>query len=242
VAPLLFGQAVEERPIFSHWNGKVSVRTEQYRLDDGGRLFDMKADPGQRRDLAKERPEVAAKLGQAIAAWRRDVLGELKRDAADDRPLKVGYREFPVTQLPARDGVASGGIARSASAPNCSYFTGWTSVDDSISWDIEVHTPGKYEATVWYTCAAADLGSQIELALGDRRARATVAKAHDPPAVGAEHDRVPRRGESYVKEFAPLSLGTLELTSGRGSLVLRALSKPGKQVMEVRGVTLRLVP
>ena len=41
-----------DRMIFSHWNGKVSVRTQQYRLDAAGRLYDMVRDPGQTRDMA----------------------------------------------------------------------------------------------------------------------------------------------------------------------------------------------
>ena len=57
-----------------------------------------------------------------------------------------------------------------------------------------------------------------------------VAAAHDPPLRGAEHDRVPRAGESYVKDFKPLSLGTVELPAGRGLLTLRATKVPGKQV------------
>ena len=49
------------------------------------------------------------------------------------------------------------------------------------------------------------------------------------------------RGESYVKDFKPLRLGTLELSKGRGLLTLRALSVPGKQVMDVRSVMLTLL-
>ena len=51
---------------------------------------------------------------------------------------------------------------------------------------------------------------------------------------------MPRVGESYVKDFQPLSLGMIELPRGRGALTLRALRIPGKQVMEVRAVELRL--
>ena len=65
VAPLLRGDpntAWPDRRIFSHWNGKVSVRSQQYRLDASGRLYDMTVDPGQKKDIANDRPEVAAQL------------------------------------------------------------------------------------------------------------------------------------------------------------------------------------
>ncbi len=169
------------------------------------------------------------------------MLAELRRDESDDRPFTVGYG-VPDHPLPARDGVPHGNITRSSQAPNCSFFQNWTSTDDAITWDVDVHKPGKYEATVYYTCPAADVGSTVELTFGDRTARGKVTEAFDPPLVGAEHDRVHRGHESLVKDFKPLSLGTFELPAGRGPLTLRAVSMPGKQVMDVRIVTLTQVP
>ncbi|MBM4028323.1 MAG: arylsulfatase, partial [Planctomycetes bacterium] len=161
LSPLLRGAADNwpDRRIFSHQNNRVSVRTQQYRLDDRGALFDMAADPEQSTNIAKQQPEVAARLQQAVAEWRAEVLPK----GPDDRPFPVGYREFPMTPLPARDGVAHGGVRRSANAPNCSYFVNWTSPDDRMTWDIEVHTAGEYEVALYYTCPAADAGSTIEL-------------------------------------------------------------------------------
>jgi arylsulfatase A-like enzyme len=240
VATLLRGKPVEapDRMIFSHWNGRVSVRTQQYRLDDAGKLYDLTRDPGQARDLSSELPEVARRLVSAVTRWKQEVLVELKKE---DRPFPVGYRDFPLTTLPARDGVPHGKVQRSARAPNCSYFTNWTSPDDSITWDIEVATPGRYEAVVHYTCPAADAGSTVELSFGGSRLEGKVAEGHDPPLTGAEHDRVPRVGESYVKDFKPLALGTITLKGGRGALTLRATRIPGKQVMDVRSLVLTLL-
>lgn len=238
--PLLVGAAPDwpDRMIFSHWGGRVSVRTQRYRLDNANHLYDMQADPGQDRDVGKDQPAVAARLTKALAEWKQEMRSGLTRD---DRPFTVGYPEFPLTPLPARDGVPHGGVKRSAGAPNCSFFTGWSGPDDRITWDIEVAATGRYEAVVQYTCAPADVGSRIELSFNGSTLEGTVAAAHDPPLRGAENDRVPRRGESYVKDFKPLKLGVIELKAGRGLLTLRALSVPGKQVMDVRAVYLRLM-
>jgi len=239
LAPLLLGrgEAWPERMIFSHWSGQVSVRTQRHRLDAMGHLYDMTKDPGQERDLAKEQPQEVARLSEAVARWKRDVLAELKKE---QRPFTVGYRAFPQTPLPARDGIAHGNIKRSAGAPNCSFFTNWTSTDDRITWDIEVATAGKYEVVIGYTCARENVGSRIEMSFKDNRLAGVVAEAHDPPLRGAEHDRVPRVGESLVKDFKPLRLGVLPLEKGRGLLTLRALEIPGKQVIDVRTVLLTL--
>ncbi|HET8549991.1 MAG TPA: arylsulfatase [Bryobacteraceae bacterium] len=232
--PLLLGETKQwpDRMIFSLQNRRISVRTQQYRLDAAGQLFDMIADPGQDRNIAEERPEVAAKLRQAVAEWGREMLPLV---GPDDRPFPVGYSR--ITLLPARDGVPEGGVERSAKPPNCSYFTHWTSRDDRMTWDIEIAYGGDYDVDIYYTCAAEDLGSTVELSFMNNNVRKRITEAHDPPLVGAAEDRVPR-GESYVKDFRPLRIGSLAMKKGRGKLSLRATEIPGKHVADVRRIAL----
>ena len=193
LVPLLRGTAKNwpDRKIFSHWAGKVSVRNQQYRLDNAGKLYDMTIDGGQKKDVAGEHAELASQLSAAVAEWRRDVLSELK---IEDRPFSVGYREMPRTTLPARDGVPHGNVRRSSKAPNCSFFTAWSSVDDRITWDIEVATAGRYAAVVNYTCIPENVGATVELSLGDAKVAAPVRDAFNPPLRGAENDRAARGG------------------------------------------------
>jgi hypothetical protein len=250
LSPLLLGSSTEwpDRMIFSNQNGRVSVRTQQYRLDAAGALFDMAADPAQTTDVSKDQPQMTAKLSEAVAAWRKEVFsGEGKGrnkgqpgPAPDDRPYPVGYAEFPMTPLPARDGVPHGTVRRSASAPNSSYFVNWTSKDDSMTWDVEVNTAGDYDAVIYYTCPLADAGSTIELSLGHNRLTGKVTPGWDPPLY-TNQDTIPRPpAESKMKEFKPLNLGTIHLERGRGTLTLKALEIPGKSVMDMRLVTLTL--
>jgi arylsulfatase A-like enzyme len=236
--PLLLGRDSDwpERTLVQSWSNRVSLRTQQYRLDSAGALFDMLADPGQQRDVAQERPEVAARLRAEAEKWRIELLRGL---GPDNRPFTVGYSAS--TPLPARDGVPHGTVRRSDTAPNCSYFTHWTTTDDRMTWNVEIGKPGRYRAIVHYTCAPADVGSTVELSLGSAAIRTSVTAAHDPPLYGQEHDRVPRRAESFMKDFRPLVLGEFDLPAGRGELALRALSVTGKQVMDVRYVVLQRV-
>lgn len=267
LSPLLFGRGGEwpERMIFSHQNGNVSVRTPGYRLDNRGALYDMASDPGQLKDVAAERPEIARRLSDAVVAWRKDVLGSSEPAAtgaapaaknakgknkakggggaglpADDRPLTVGYAEFPMTPLPARDGVPHGTLKRSANAPNSSYFINWTTLDDTMTWDIEVNTTGDYDIVIDYTCPLADAGSTIELSFNGAKLAGKVAPGWDPPLY-TNQDTIPRpAAESKMKEFRPLSLGALHLDKGRGVLTLRATQIAGTTVMDMRQVTLTL--
>jgi arylsulfatase A-like enzyme len=245
ISPLLFGKGGDwpERMIFSTWGGNVSVRTQQYRLDNKGALFDMRADPEQTKDIAAQQPTVAAQLTSAVAAWRQEVLGKVAKgpgNATDARPCPVGYAEFPRTPLPARDGEAHGTVRRSAKAPNSSYFVNWTSKEDSLTWDVEVHTTGEYAVEIQYTCPDADAGSLVELSFQNSKLTGKVSPGWDPPLY-TNQDTIPRpSAESRMKEFRPLDLGLIHLDQGRGALMLRALEIPGKSVMDVRSVNLTL--
>ena len=241
LAGLLTGEkeTLEDRMIFSHWRDRVSVRTHRYRLDHQGMLFDMIEDPGQTRDISEENRNVMISLGSAAEDFRRDVLSELSTDNSD-RPFIVGHPDYEWTQIPARDATVTGDIQRSNRFPNCSYFSNWTSVEESIQWDVEIPQEGEFEVQVYYACPEKDLGSVFELSFGDDTIQGQVVTANDPPLVGAEQDRSPRT-ESLVKDFKPMTLGTIRLSAGRGTLALNALEIPGDQVMEFRLLMLRRV-
>ncbi len=225
-----------QRLIFSHQNGNVSARSQRYRLDDRGALFDMVADPGQTHNIAHDKPDVAAPMTAAVTAWRAEVLPKSK----DERPFPVGYAEFPRTPLPARDGLPHGGVKRSANAPNSSYFVNWTSLDDQLTWDIAVNASGIYDVEILYTCPVPDAGSTIELEFNGAKITGQVAPGWDPPLYTNQDTIARPPGESKMKEFRALNLGIMRLEKGRGSLTLRALKIPGRSVMDVRQLSLTL--
>jgi hypothetical protein len=172
LSPLLRKQSVDwpDRTLMSTWAGKVSARTQRFRLDSDGQLFDLVTDPGQTTPVSEQFPEVAGELRQQVRNWRQEVLSPgnsiVPRPAGqtvDPRPFPVGYPEFPITMLPARDGEPQGGVKRSSPAPNCSYFINWTSLDDRIVWNVQVQTAGDYDVVIDYTCPVADSGSRIEV-------------------------------------------------------------------------------
>lgn len=230
-----------ERFIFSSWPRNVSVRSQTQRLAANGKLFDIAADPDQSNALNDELPEIAAKMTAAGNNWKAEVF-QTSGKQPDTRPLPVGYPEFPVTMLPARDAKASGGIKRSAPAPNSSYFTNWTSEKGTITWQIDVHTAGTYIATADYTCPPSDAGSEIQLAFADAKLVATVTPGWDPPLL-TNQDTIPRDpAESPMKKFKNLELGKIELPSGPGKLTLSALKIPATRVMDLRRITLTLLP
>ena len=235
--PLLLGQEVrwKERIIFSHWRGRVSARTQNYRLDHTGKLFDMTVDPGQRVDISKTKSDSASSLREQVARWKATVLAEWKQEK---RPFIIANSDFEWTQVPARDATAHGGLKRSNRFPNCSYFTNWTRLDDNLTWQVEVGVNGRYEVTLHYAVPKGSEGAVLELSLNLQRLRYTIAQPHEVSARGQEHDRVPRR-ESYVKDFKAVNMGVIQLKKGKGELKLRSLEIPGKEALEFRLLMLR---
>jgi len=234
IKPLLLGTAKTwpERMYFNAWGGRVSVRTQKHRLDHHGQLFNMESDPGQSLDISKKHPDLTERLMKSVSAWKKET-----QSPKIMRPFTVGHAGSKATHLPARDGKGHGTIKRSSPHPNCSFFTHWTNTNDSITWDIEVLTLGLYEAQIYYTCKKENIGTQLELSFHDEKVLQTVSAAHDPPLVGEAENRI-NRGESFVKDFKPLRLGTIKMPSKRGLLTLRASEIPGSEAIDVRYIIL----
>lgn len=236
--PLLVGKSQdwEPRSLLSVRTNQVSVRTQRFRLDANGRLFDIEADPGQHTDVAADHAELTAQLQQQAMRHAEEMQADFQANA--NRPFTVGYGVS--TTLTARDGIGHGTIQRSAKAPNNSFFTHWTQADDYITWYVDVGKSGHYEAIVHYTCAAGDEGVTLRLQMEDNSSvQAEVVEVFDPPLYDKSKERV-ADSHYFVKDFKPLRLGTLSLEKGRGTLKLDASNIQGKRVVDVHSLDLIL--
>jgi hypothetical protein len=236
--PLIMGADTDwpDRMLVNHWGNRTSVRSQQYRLDQEDRLFDMEADPGQTVDVSENVPTVAAALKEKKENWRNQVLTELPEE--DTRSFTIGHPDALYNQLPARDGRAHGSIERSNRWPNCSFYTNWNSISDSISWAVEVLADGDFEVTLYYTCKEENTGAVVALSDGRQKTAITITEAFDPPLRGMENDRSERQN-SYVKDFNPVSMGTISLKKGTQTLSLKALEVPGNGVIDFRLLMLK---
>ena len=193
--------------IFSHWAGKVSVRTQRYRLDHERRLVRHAGRSRARTTTSPRQPSRWRRgLSEAVARWSAEVAaGPGQSTTGRSRsaiPISRSRSSRPATASP------HGGIQRSSQAPNCSYFTNWTSPDDRITWDVAVETPGRYEAVVYYTCPAADVGSTVELSL--KRAAGSKARSSAGPRSAAARRRArprPAQGRIVRERFQAAAAG-----------------------------------
>ena len=240
-----------DRLLFAHWNGKVSVRNQKYRLDESGRLYDIENDPGQSHEVQADHPEIHKQLVAAVAEYREHVLSDLVSKSPaiagqpkDPRPAVIAdSKGNRTTLLPARDAILSANLKRSSRHPNCSYITNWTTTDDSIWWNIDVPESGDFDVEILYTCDANQIGSEIELTLATGNISlpvltATIDRPNESPLIGAAEDRVPRT-ESLVKDFGRSKLGTISLSPGITSLWLKANTVAAENVMDLRMLILK---
>lgn len=236
LSPLIDGNGSDwaERSLFSIKNEQVSVRNQRFRLDADGALFDIAEDRGQRNDVSRKNPKIKDRLLAQAKAHKDAMMADFERYSS--RPYTVGYKTS--TTLTARDGVSHGDVRRSVRSPNNSFFTEWTSEGASLTWDISVRDAGRYEAIVYHTCTRGNEGLTLKIAMeGAGTTTAKVRAAFDPPLYDKSLERV-AESHYYVKEFKPLSLGKIELRSGRGLLSLTASDLQGPQAIDVHSIEL----
>ncbi|MCK5440463.1 MAG: arylsulfatase [Maribacter sp.] len=228
----------EPRIVYNHWRGKTSIRTQKYRLDNEDHLYDMQKDHRQTTDISLQFPQLTDSLIKMKKNWLSEISPLSKE--SDNRPFTLGHPDYEYTQIPVRDGIPHGNIKRSNRHPNNTFFTSWTSLEDSMTWDVEVLADGEFQVELYYTCKAENVGSLIELSLGESRIEKEITIGHDPPLTGMENDRDPRI-ESYVKDFIPMDLGKIKLKKGKGELTLKATEITGKEVADVRLLMFRRI-
>ena len=227
-----------DRYIYNYWRGRLSLRSQNFRLDNKNNLYNMNEDPNQLQNVSARYNETLEVMKKAKIKWENELLTNIKKK--EKRAFVIGHPKLKNTQIPARDASANGLIKRSNYYPNCSYMTNWVNIEDTITWDAEVAEDGKFEVVIYYTCAMDAIGSEIELSFSESSISKNITEFHDPKDYGKENDRSPRI-ESYVKDFIPLKIGVIDLKKGKGTLVLKGLKMTGKELIDFRLLMLKRI-
>ena len=238
LAPLLLGMKVQwvDRMLFEGRRGRGAVRTQRYRFVVEGKkvqLYDMQADPGQQKNLAKEQPGLTRKLKAAYDKWIKEVTEE----GGGHFPIPVGHAERKLTEMTTPEGTWSGGLKFGGRFANNNWLTNWTKLDATIAWDIDVVHAGPYEVSLRYICPKSDLGSKVRVTAGGASVVGIIDKAKEPNVLPSP-DRSPRK-EVHERDWGILPIGTITLPKGRAKLTIQALTKPGKAVMDLKALRLR---
>lgn len=224
LAPLLRGENVSwpDRRIFHHretgrdpkdlWAG--SVRTQQWSLVQGQELYDLGRDPGEKNDLAKERPEVVRGLRGEYEKWAVEAIEQCRFEVP---PVPVGYAEENPVVMQATQAKLAGGVKYFADSGFAhDWITNWSNPAATATWEIDAVRGGRYELGLRYRAAAA--GAKVTVQVGGKELQTEIAKATpgDPVPTG---NRVARKGyQEWV--WGTQSAGVAELPAGRTRVVV----------------------
>ncbi|MEM9672116.1 MAG: arylsulfatase [Bacteroidota bacterium] len=224
----------EERPLFTYFSGRGAVRTNQYRLavEKNGRtrLYDMWADPSQLNDIAQQQPDKTQEMDQLYRNWLADV-----NPTNNNPPVELGHPEQRVVELPATGGSLSGQLAyKNQHGWSYDWAVNWVSVDDRISWDINVVNKGNYEFFLQYLVPPGNEGATVMVEVGGQQLEKTIREAFVPDAYPSPDNL--DRGRAPEMAWQNFSWGTLKLKPGKYSLTVKATDIPQAQVGELYGL------
>jgi hypothetical protein len=156
-----------------------------------------------------------------LADWRKAVDAQMPRPNpgyAPNAPDKEG-----VIVLPARTADVHGVMLRYGPLPHKDTLGYWVRVDDWADWEFDITAPGEFRVEALVGCGNGSGGSKVVFRSAEQELNFTV------PETGG------------FQQFVPQNLGQFSFTRpGRYRLEVRALSKPGLAVMDLREV--KLIP
>lgn len=137
---------------------KSAVMTSKWRLINGKELYDMRADPGQQKDVALQNSEVVERLAAFYETWWADLLPSFSQDAA----IYLGHPNANLVRLTSHDWITTG------STPwNQAHIRRATNGDGNTGfWNVKVIESGDYEVRLRRWPAEADAAIDAPLSAG----------------------------------------------------------------------------
>ncbi|MDB5309269.1 MAG: hypothetical protein JWO38_3471 [Gemmataceae bacterium] len=234
--PLFKGGKLTDRPLFWHYPHYANqgskpggaVRAGDYKLiefyEDGRReLFDVRKDLGESRNLIDEKRAIADELAAKLAAWRTEVGAKMPSPNpafVPNPPAKDG-----TITLPARTAAVHGVQLRFEPLPHKNTLGFWVKQDDWAEFEFTAEKGGAFSVEVLQGCGKGSGGAEVELAAGDQKLTFTV------------------KDTGGFQNFEARNVGTLMIEKpGRYTLTVKAKTKPGVAVMDLRQIVLKPKP
>ncbi len=233
LSPLLLGRKPPEpRELYWHYPHYANqgsrpggaIRDGDWKLiefyDTGRReLFNLASDVSESKNLSEEFPDQIERLAAKLANWRKESYAQMPRENPDylpNAPDKEG-----VIVLPARTADVHGVMLRYEPLPHKATLGYWVRVDDWADWEFDVPEAGDFDVEALVGCGNGSGGSTVVFQAADQKLDFTV------PETGG------------FQQFVSQNLGRFSFAKpGRYRLEVRATSKPGPAVMDLRGMKL----
>jgi arylsulfatase A-like enzyme len=227
-------------------------------------LFNVAEDPREGSDLAERHPERIAELRGKLEKWRREV-GAQENKASPNFDGKLWWRLYEDVQvsrliagekattmaaklepwrqlmvdvhpskkpplpagagamlLHACDAKVHGSKLRYEEQPHKDTLGFWVEKDDWPEWDFELPHAGVFEVQLLQGCGKGSGGAEVAVMVGGQTLTFKVQET------------------GHFQRFIPRTVGTVKFEApGHSTLSVRARSRPGPAVMDLRRIVLR---
>ena len=232
---LLKGGAVDRDALYWHYphysnqGGKPggAIRSGDWKLieffeNDRRELFNLKADPGENRNLAADKSELVKQLADKLAAWRTTVGAKMPKPNPNYMPNPQA--KDGTILLHSRTAEVHGIMLRYEPLPHKTTLGYWVNPSDWASWEFTVTEPGEFTVEVLQGCGKGQGGSEVNVAVEDQTLKFTVEDT------------------GHFQNFKARDIGTVTIDkAGRHTLTIEPQKKAAAAVMDVRQVTLKPV-
>ncbi|GHB54352.1 arylsulfatase [Persicitalea jodogahamensis] len=209
------------------------ARTQRYKMVNGNELYDLEKDPGEKENLAAGQPHLLAQLDQQYRAWWSTLF---PGGSFSIRPISIGHDESKKVRITPHLGRAQGRLEYTGfrglygkekvgvhpSGVDGDWLAHWLSVNESVTWEIEVVETGDYEVSIDIRCPHGNEGSLVRVSIGEKYLESKVPVA-----------------DLKVGEWKEVNWGSLRLVPGKYRLRVQATEVAGEEVMELGSVVIR---
>lgn len=233
--PMLKGEKQERGPIFWHYphyanqgsRPSAAIRSGDWKLIEfyeTGRkeLFNVVKDVSESQNQVEKQPELVKELASKLDVWRKEVNAQMPTPNPDYQPNP--QNKNGVITIHSRTVQVHGVQLRYEPLPHKTTLGFWVRQDDWASFEFTLTKPGKFSLEILQGCGKGSGGSEVEFRVGDS---AVTTKVEDTGG---------------FQNFKSRQIGTLQIEkAGRHTLTVKAKSKPGVAVMDLRSLTLKPV-
>lgn len=182
------------------------------------RLFDLKNDPGETKNLLKQHPEIVSRLRTEFVRWFDDVTDGIDYSPI---PIPVGHPDQQSVDIsPSWAKWTGDHIHYTFDGYDWDTIDGWRSPGENAVWRMDVMDPGTYRVQLSYGCRPQDAGGVLRLKVADEELLHKV------------------QATTTSEQFAWFDAGEMNLPQGEATLVAEVVQTPGGELMRLNGIRL----
>jgi len=187
--------------------------------EPAGALYDLAADPGETKNIAREHPEIVRQLRTEFLRWFHDAT---EGQTYEPVPIPVGDpAENPVEIQASWAKLDGDTIQYTFRGYDWDTIDAWSKPGEAATWQLDVLAGGRYEVTLSYGCSQATAGGVLRISVGDA---AVDCRPRATPTAGV-----------YTTE----PIGVLALTPGPAELKAEVVRTAGGELMQLNRIWLK---